>query len=227
MFEHAARELHRLYRTGYASGIWSLPSHSLNDMDQAQQPFLWDEPADDHELVIEKTNLDDVEIRRSKRRKNSVTAFREHGKTVVVVPARLPARDIGDYVKDLVGKLDARDEKTASLEALEKRAAKLVKDYLDHDVIGNHPVPVTIKWMTNQNSRWGSCTPADGNIRLSHRLREMPAYVIECVLLHEIIHLIVSDHSAKFYELMNRYPHYEKAEAYLDGYAMAERTIQD
>jgi predicted metal-dependent hydrolase len=196
-------------------------------MTSSNQPSLWDEPLADNELVIKKTNLDEVEIRRSKRRKNSVTAFREHGKTVVVVPAKLPAREIGDYVKDLVGKLDARDEKTASLEALEKRAAKLVNEYLDYDVIGNHHVPVTIKWVTNQNSRWGSCTPADGNIRLSHRLREMPAYVIECVLLHELIHLIVSDHGAKFYELMNRYPEYEKAEAYLDGYAMAERTNQN
>lgn len=195
-------------------------------MIDSNQPTLWDEPQDEYELVIEKTNLDDVEIRRSKRRKNSVTAFREHGRTVVVVPARLPARDIDEYVRDLVGKLDARDEKTASIDALEKRAAKLVKTYLDHDVITNHRVPVSIKWVTNQNSRWGSCTPDDGNIRLSHRLREMPAYVIECVLLHELIHLIVSDHSPRFYELMNRFPHYEKAEAYLDGYAMAERANQ-
>ena len=196
-------------------------------MIDANQPTLWDEPRDEHELVIEKTNLDEVEIRRSKRRKNSVTAFREQGRTVVVVPARLPARDIDEYVRDLVGKLDARDEKTASIDALEKRAAQLVKKYLDRDVINQHHVPVTIKWVTNQNSRWGSCTPVDGNIRLSHRLREMPAYVIECVLLHELIHLIVNDHSAKFYELMNRYPDYEKAEAYLDGYAMAERMTQD
>lgn len=190
------------------------------------QPTLWDEPNDDHELVIEKTNLSEVEIRRSNRRKKSVTAFREHGKTVVVIPARLPAREIDDFVKELVGKLDARDAKTSSLAALEKRAAHLVKTYLDHDVIGLHRVPVSIKWVTNQNSRWGSCTPDDGNIRLSHRLREMPNYVIECVLLHELIHLIVNDHSAAFYEYMNRYPHYEKAEAYLDGYALAERIYQ-
>lgn len=206
--------------------ILSGDSNSLNSVTTAQQPSLWDEPYDEHELVIEKTDLEQVEIRRSKRRKNSVTAFREHGKTVVVVPARLPARDIDGYVKELVGKLDARDEKTASLEKLEKRAATLVKTYLDHDVIGQHRVPVTIKWVTNQNSRWGSCTPDDGMIRLSHRLRDMPAYVIECVLLHELIHLIVTDHGPSFYELMNRYPHYEKAEAYLDGYAMAERTNQ-
>ena len=132
-------------------------------------------------------------------------------------------RDIDSYVQDLVGRLDARDHKTASIDELERRARQLVKRYMDHDIIGAHKVPVTIKWVTNQNSRWGSCSPADGNIRLSHRLREMPGYVIDCVLLHELIHLVVPDHSDRFYAYMNRFEDLEKASAYLDGYSHAER----
>ena len=194
--------------------------------DSAQQPTLWDEPldSDDDVLVIENTDLSTVEIRRSSRRKKSAAAFRENGKTVVVVPARMSARDIDSFVKELVGRLDARDHKTASIENLERRAAKLVARYLDHDVIGKHLVPVTIKWVTNQNSRWGSCTPADGNIRLSHRLRDMPTYVIDCVLLHELIHLAVPDHSDKFYGFMNRFEELERATAYLAGYSHAEQN---
>ncbi len=205
------------------------------------QPSLWDELTsgevddsqlvDDHsddevadnELVIQQTNLDDVEVRRSSRRKKSAAAFRENGKTVVVVPARMSKRDVDEFVKDLVGRLDARDEKESSRENLEKRAAQLVAKYLDHDVIGQHRVPVSIRWVTNQNSRWGSCTPADGNIRLSHRLREMPSYVIDCVLLHELIHLVVPDHSKNFYEFMNRFDDLERASAFLAGYAHAEQ----
>ena len=191
----------------------------------SQQPSLWDEPVDAHsdELVIENTDLTTVEIRRSSRRKKSAAAFRENGKTIVVVPARMSARDIDVYVKELVGRLDARDHKTASVESLERRASQLVARYLDHDVIGDHHVPVTIKWVTNQNSRWGSCTPADGNIRLSHRLREMPSYVIDCVLLHELIHLAVPDHSEKFYNFMNRFEELERASAFLAGYSHAEK----
>ena len=55
-------------------------------------------------------------------------------------------------------------------------------------------VPDTVRWVTNQNSRWGSCTPAEGSIRLSHRLRGMPEYVLDYVLLHELAHLLVPGH---------------------------------
>lgn len=193
--------------------------------DPSQQPSLWDESSEvfDEVLVISNTDLSTVEIRRSSRRKKSVSAYRENGKTIVVVPARMAQRDIDSYVQDLVGRLDARDHKTASIDELERRARQLVKRYMDHDIIGAHKVPVTIKWVTNQNSRWGSCSPADGNIRLSHRLREMPGYVIDCVLLHELIHLVVPDHSDRFYAYMNRFEDLEKASAYLDGYSHAER----
>lgn len=204
-------------------GTFILRNVSLSE--SSQQPTLWDEPSesDNNELVIENTDLSTVEIRRSSRRKKSAAAFRENGKTIVVVPARMSARDVDVFVRELVGRLDARDHKTASIESLERRAAQLVERYLDHDVISNHHVPVTIKWVTNQNSRWGSCTPVDGNIRLSHRLREMPSYVIDCVLLHELIHLVVPDHSDKFHNFMNRFEELERASAFLDGYSYAEK----
>lgn len=197
----------------------------MSNSDPQSQPTLWDESVEifDEELVITNTDLSTVEIRRSARRKKSVSAFRENGKTIVVVPARMARRDIEAYVRDLVGRLDARDLKTASIDELERRARQLVKRYMDHDVISAHRVPVTIKWVTNQNSRWGSCSPADGNIRLSHRLREMPGYVIDCVLLHELIHLVVPDHSDRFYQFMNRFEELEKASAYLAGYSHAEQ----
>ena len=197
----------------------------MSNSDPQSQPTLWDESVEifDEELVITNTDLSKVEIRRSARRKKSVSAFRENGKTIVVVPARMARRDIEAYVRDLVGRLDARDLKTASIDELERRARQLVKRYMDHDVLSAHRVPVTIKWVTNQNSRWGSCSPADGNIRLSHRLREMPGYVIDCVLLHELIHLVVPDHSDRFYQFMNRFEELEKASAYLAGYSHAEQ----
>ena len=66
------------------------------------------------------------------------------------------------------------------------RAADAKAFGFDHDVIEAHKVPVTIRWVTNQNTRWGSCTPADGAIRISHRLAGMPDYVIDCVVMHEI-----------------------------------------
>ena len=42
--------------------------------------------------------------------------------------------------------------------------------------------PNSVRWVTNQNTRWGSCTPSEGSIRLSHRLQGMPEYVVDYVL---------------------------------------------
>lgn len=197
-----------------------------------QQSLFGDESADSPgldaiELVVTKTDLAQVEVIRSKRRKRNVTAYRESDKTVVMVPARMAKRDIDVYVAELVERLDARDERAGSQTELEKRARTLSKKFLDTDLFQTHRVPVSIKWVTNQNSRWGSCSPSDGSIRLSHRLSKMPQYVIDSVIVHELIHLLVGDHGPKFYELMNTFPEHEKAKAYLDGYSFAEQHLKD
>ena len=47
---------------------------------------------------------------------------------------------------------------------------------------------------------------SDRTIRLSHRLRGMPDYVVDYVLLHELVHLLVPGHGTDFHALMDRYP---------------------
>ena len=76
--------------------------------------------------------------------------------------------------------------------------------------------------MSNQRSRWGSCTPADGSIRLSDRLRGMPSYVVDYVILHELAHLLVAGHNRDFWTLLRSYPRLERARGFLDGVALAK-----
>ena len=72
-------------------------------------------------------------------------------------------------------------------------------------------------WSTRQNQRWGSCTAAEGTIRISARLQGAPQYVIDAVLVHELAHLLHSDHSPEFHELANRFPRQHDAEIFLRG----------
>jgi len=81
--------------------------------------------------------------------------------------------------------------------------------------------PASVRWVGNQNTRWGSCTPIDGTIRLSTRLRGMPKYVVDYVLLHELAHLIVPAHGPRFWTLLSVYPRTERARGYLEGAAAA------
>lgn len=177
------------------------------------------------EVVETQVSEISYEIRRSKRRKKSVGAFREQGRTIIVAPIRMPAKEVHEYARELIQKLNFQHEKIASQELLEIRARHLVKTYLDIDVFAEHPVPVKIRWVTNQNSRWGSCTPSDGNIRISHRIQGMPEYVIDAVLLHELVHLIVADHSPRFYEYLAKFEDYRLAKEYLAGYSFAQQNL--
>ena len=167
----------------------------------------------------------DYEIRRSKRRKKSVGAYRERGKTIIVAPIRMSNKEVQSYAAELIAELNSHDEKNASQEELEKRARHLAAKYLDVDIFSSELKEVSIKWVTNQNSRWGSCSHDDREIRISHRIQGMPQYVIDAVIFHELVHLIVPDHSAKFYAYLDLFTDYAMAREYLAGYSFAEQNF--
>lgn len=56
----------------------------------------------------------------------------------------------------------------------------------------------------SMRTRWGSCTPRTGRIRLSRDLVRASPACIAYVLLHECCHLLVPNHSQAFYELQER-----------------------
>jgi predicted metal-dependent hydrolase len=160
-----------------------------------------------------------VEVRRSARRRRTVSAYREGDRTIVLIPARMTADEERRWVSVMLDKLAAQeDRRIIGDEALAHRAAELSERYLQ-----GRARPDSVRWVTNQNARWGSCTPALGSIRLSHRLQGMPEYVIDYVLLHELAHLLVPGHGAGFWELLDRYPRTERARGFLEGVVAAER----
>ena len=63
--------------------------------------------------------------------------------------------------------------------------------------------------------QWGSCTFTDGAIRIARRAASLPEWVLDYLLVHELAHLVHSDHGPAFHELENRYPLSERAKGYL------------
>lgn len=158
-----------------------------------------------------------VDIRRSKRRKRTVSAYRDGERVVVLMPDRLSAAEEARWVETMLQRLDKqRSRSRVSDEKLLARARDLACRHLPEA-----PEPASVRWVGNQNRRWGSCTPADRSIRLSTRLQTMPQWVIDYVIVHELAHLLEPSHSARFWKLVHCYPKSERAEGYLEGVSAA------
>lgn len=166
---------------------------------------------------------EDVVVRRSKRRTRSVTAYREDGHIVVAIPARFTSREEADWVPRMVERLRRKELVPHQSDAeLMRRAVELAERYLPGGAR-----PSSVRWVTNQNGRWGSTSLADGSIRLSHRLRTMPDWVVDYVLVHELCHLHEANHSPRFWHLASAYPLTERARGYLEGFTAARARPPD
>ncbi|CAN5235470.1 M48 family metallopeptidase [soil metagenome] len=163
----------------------------------------------------------EVEVRRSGRRRRTVAAFREDGKVVVLIPARMSRAEERVWVATMLARLEKSERRRRpSDEGLVRRARELNTKYLD-----GHAVPNSVRWVDNQNSRWGSCTPEDKAIRLSRRLEGMPGWVIDYVLMHELAHLCEPGHTPKFWAMVDRLPRAERAKGFLEGVAAASQQL--
>ncbi len=167
---------------------------------------------------IDTVATEDVEVRRSRRRRRTVSAYRDGGRVVVLVPASFTAAEEARWVDRMLQRLVAGEKRRPHTDdALMARATDLSERYL-----GGHAVPSSVRWVSTMRRRWGSCTPADGTIRVSDRLRDVPPHVLDYVLLHELAHLLVPGHGDGFWRLLGSYPRLERARGFLDGFAHAE-----
>lgn len=136
---------------------------------------------------------------------------------MVMIPARLSAKEEREWIATMLQRLEKSEARRRPSDAgLKRRATELSSRYL-----GGLAVPETVRWVENQNTRWGSCTPSDGAIRLSTRLQGMPSWVIDYVLVHELAHLIEAGHTPAFWSWVDRYPKAERAKGFLEGVACA------
>lgn len=162
-----------------------------------------------------------VEVRRSVRRRRTVSAYRDGDRTVVLIPARFSKAEERRWVAEMLERLEARDLRRLRGPRRSDTALLARARYLSATVLEGQVRPTSVRWVTNMSTRWGSCTPSDGSIRISGRLRGMPTWVLDYVLVHELAHLAVPGHGEDFWELVARYPRAERARGYLEGVAAA------
>jgi predicted metal-dependent hydrolase len=153
-----------------------------------------------------------VRIIRSSRRHRTLSARLVGDHIDVHVPESTPEADVERFVdKVRLRFLDHEQRRQLNHPGdLLKRAEELSRRYFEGKL-----QPSSIEYVTNQAHRHGSCTPSTGKIRISHRLAQMPPWVRDYVLIHELVHLHEPNHSPRFWAMVNRYELAERARGYL------------
>ena len=148
-----------------------------------------------------------VEVVRSKKRRKTISALQLSDDLLrVSIPASLSVDEEQHWVDEMLRRFTKRAQRDRI--DLDVRAPELADQYA-------LPHPRSVRWVDNQSTRWGSCTPADGAIRLSSRMVGFPRWVIDAVLVHELAHLVEIRHNSRFDALCMRYPLAERATGYL------------
>jgi predicted metal-dependent hydrolase len=153
-----------------------------------------------------------ITIVRSRRRKKTIQTKYGEGRLWIYLPAGMSLQNERKWIDRLIEKNERwkRKQTVKSSDSwLVQRAAELNKKYFDGSL------DFSIRFVTNQNSRFGSCTSLDRTIRISERVKTMPIWVQDYIIIHELAHLIYPDHSKKFWEKVNRFRYAERAKGYL------------
>ena len=126
------------------------------------------------------------------------------------VPAAMPVAERQRWAERMRERLERQLRRARPTdEALEERAQALNRRHFGG----------RLRWHSlayaEQTSRWGSCSCATGVIRVSTRAAQLPPWVLDYLLVHELAHLLVPNHGPQFWELVRRYPLTERARGYL------------
>ena len=165
-------------------------------------------------------SIRETRVVRSSRRRKTVSARVEDGVLIVQVPSRISEKEAQGWVDRMKRRMASRLERDAlnSHEDLQRRALRLSQRYFDAPLHFE-----SIEYVTNQRSKYGSCSPGSRRIRISHRLASMPSFVLEYIIVHELAHLVEPNHGERFWELVRRYPLTERAIGFLMGAGLAPK----
>ena len=154
--------------------------------------------------------MSEIVIIRSKKRKSSIEAKIINEKLFIYLPITVNKVEEKRWVEKIT-KWSQNYQKKRELNSsnLIKRAEELNKKYFKGDL------DFSIKFVKNQNTRFGSCTVSTRTIRISDKIAKMPRWVQDYVIVHELAHIIHPNHTKKFWEKVKEYKYTERARGYL------------
>lgn len=158
-----------------------------------------------------------VDVRLSARRKKTITARWEGTTVVVLAPAAMGLEQLVAAGEGLITRLEKKATRATNHKRSDEQLQALA-EALNEKYLGGRAEWTSITWVENMTTRWGSCTPSTGRIRISHRLQQVPDYVLNSVVIHELVHTWIPNHGPDFWDWARRAPQLERARGYLEAY---------
>ncbi len=165
----------------------------------------------------------EVKVIRSPDRKKTIQAKMVGETLVIYLPTGLHREEEGKLIEKMRQKIEKKRLKTQANkdDYLKKRF-----DGFNRMYFGGRLKVNSIEFVSNQRWVRGSCTPSKGTIRISHRLLEMPKWVLDYVIMHEMSHLVHPDHSKAFWNKVGEYKYTERARGFLMAKGMEESEVE-
>jgi predicted metal-dependent hydrolase len=152
-----------------------------------------------------------IRVVSTRRRRRTVSARLVAGVLEIRVPQWMPERERAEWVERMRARIERQLRRAQPTDArLEDRARRLNTRHF-----GGRLLWSSIAFSDRQESRWGSCSYLAGVIRVAERAGRLPDWVLDYIVVHELAHLEVAEHSPEFWELVNQYPLAERARGYL------------
>lgn len=155
----------------------------------------------------------EIVIRRSARRKKTIQAKMEGNVMMVMAPATISNQELDEYIFRLRAKMAKKKNEnkiSRSDSHLNDRARYLNQKYFNGTLSWND-----ISYSQRQTKRYGSCTSSHKTIRISSKTKELPQWVEDYVIVHEMAHLLEPHHGKNFWKLVRNYPLAERAIGFL------------
>lgn len=143
-----------------------------------------------------------------------------HGEPVVLEVGRWHGRPFVPFAGERLFIADAAMNLRRPVEAWLLQQARSELPVRTRAMAQEHGITIRAVSVRNQASRWGSCS-ARGVISLNWRLVQVPAWVCDYLIGHELMHRREMNHSIRFWRhVASVCPRWREAEAWLDAHAL-------
>lgn len=155
--------------------------------------------------IIKVPSLGDVLLEKSIRAKRVSITVKSNKKIRLAVPSKITFKESEhflyskiDWIKKQLKKISNNKENMIFLEPIDIKYARVYLEKRIKELAELHSFNYEKLSIKNQKTRWGSCS-SKNNINLNAKLLHLPAKLIDYVIMHELVHTEVKNHSKEFW----------------------------